>query len=121
MNHPSITPSTVSSVWDARDARARRTRSASLGSLDAALPRAVALVRQAGCTEAWLTGSFARGKPSPDSDVDLLVRHLAPEKRADLVDALEHLFCRPVDLAEIERIAPERLGLALDGARRLLP
>jgi len=108
-------------VWQTRTARARNAREAALRSVEAHLPRAVALARQAGCTEGWLTGSFARGTPSPESDVDLLVRDLAPEQRSDLVDALEHLFRRPVDLAEIERIAPERLGVALHGARRLFP
>lgn|GEM_PF-2842460 len=90
-------------------------------SLEADLPRAVALAVHAHCTEVWLVGSFARGTPAPESDVDLLVRNLATERRAELVDALEHLFRRPVDLAEIERIAPERLALALEGARRLFP
>ncbi len=76
---------------------------------------------QAGCTEAWLVGSFARGNPTPDSDVDLLVRGMLPERRSDVVDALEHLLRRPVDLAELERIPSERLEFALDRGRRLFP
>jgi predicted nucleotidyltransferase len=87
----------------------------------ALLPRAIEQLASAGCTEAWLVGSFARGTPTPDSDVDLLVRGLAPDRRSDLVDALEHLFQRRVDLAELERIPSARLEVAQNGGRRLFP
>jgi predicted nucleotidyltransferase len=109
------------SVWDQRDRDATAARDEAVAAIRALLPAAIDVLRRAGCTEAWLTGSFARGDPRPGSDVDVLARGLDPATRADVWIALEELFGRPVDLAEIERIPPERLDLALHGARRLFP
>lgn len=109
------------SVWDRRDREAQQRRAEAMAALEAALPQAVDVLRAAGCTEAWLAGSFARGDPEPFSDVDILARGLTVASRADVWFALEGLFGRPVDLVEVERIPPDRLPLALHGARRLFP
>lgn len=121
MNGPNAQSTIAAPAWRRRSARVRKARTAALEHVATSLPRAVEQLVQAGCTEAWLVGSFARGTPTPDSDVDLLVRGLSPDRRSDLVDALEHLFQRPVDLAELERIPSERLEVALNGGRRLFP
>ena len=54
---------------------------------------------------AYLFGSFAHGKARPDSDVDIAIRltlDLSPEAsfdlRLELMDALEEVFHRPVDV-----------------------
>ena len=109
------------SVWDRRDAELQRYREAAVQAVGECLPRALELLRSCGCTEVWLVGSFAAGTPGPTSDVDLLVRALPTAARSDCVDALEHLFRRQVDLAELERVPPERLHLAMAGGRRLYP
>jgi predicted nucleotidyltransferase len=74
-----------------------------------------------GCSEAWLVGSFARGNPFPDSDVDVIARGLTPRTRPVLWWELGRLFGREIDLAEAERIAPERLATPLSQNIRLLP
>jgi hypothetical protein len=51
----------------------------------------------------------------------VLARDIPAGDRAGLVATLERLFGRPVDLGEVERIAPERLQLALCTGRRLHP
>ena len=113
-------PATVD-VWAERDARRAGAQHSAVTEVEQALPRAVEILRAHGCTEIWLAGSFAQGAPRASSDVDLLVRDLPGARRGEAVDALEHLFHRPVDLAELERIPMERLSLALCGARRLFP
>lgn len=110
-----------SSVWDQRDREAERRRAEAVAAVEAVLPAAVEVLRRAGCTEAWLAGSFARGDPGPDSDVDVLAAGLAPGTRADVWFAREGLFGRPVDRVEVERIPPERREMAFHRARRILP
>jgi predicted nucleotidyltransferase len=108
-------------VWAQRDARRAGAQRSAVAEVEQVLPRAVEILRAHGCTEIWLAGSFAHDAPHASSDVDLLVRGLPVDRRGEAVDALEHLFRRSVDLAELERIPAERLSLALHGARRLFP
>lgn len=114
-------PATTPSVWDAREARDAAERAALVRAVEALLPRAVESLVAAQCSEAWLTGSFAWGEPRATSDIDLIVVGLSPDRRSPLLDTLERLFQRPVDLAELERIPAARRPLALTGARRILP
>lgn len=91
------------------DQRASRYRSEVMDRLGPALERA----RSAGrCGRAWLYGSFAWGKPTAESDVDILVEGCdSPDSlAAELWTACD----RPVHLVQVER-APESL---LDRARR---
>ena len=73
-----------------------------------------ALRKQPNVRLAVLFGSVARGVQRPDSDLDLLVRlrHDTPEKRADLVDALERIAGRRVQLVSIAQAEKAPLLLA---------
>jgi predicted nucleotidyltransferase len=55
-------------------------------------------------------GSFARGEPTDESDVDLLVEFEPDQKSFDnllgLADFLEELFGRKVDIATPESLSP---------------
>ena len=68
--------------------------------------------------KAWLFGSFARGEETPLSDVDLLVQYaeggISLLKHCEMVDDLEKLLDRPVDLIEDGTLLP----FAVESANR---
>ena len=60
---------------------------------------------------AWLFGSFARGEETPWSDVDLLVVYddkarVSLLKHAAMINELEELLHRPVDLVQEGTLLP---------------
>jgi len=59
---------------------------------------------------AWLFGSFARGEETPLSDVDLLVQYteggISLLKHCAMINDLEELLDRPVDLIEDGTLLP---------------
>ncbi len=58
-----------------------------------------------------VTGSWARGNPRPDSDVDVVLRIIAEVTLYDLVrlrEMLEADLGRPIDLILSEDLRPER-------------
>jgi predicted nucleotidyltransferase len=67
------------------------------------------VLRRHGITRAGIFGSFARGTPAPESDVDILVEL---DKQLSLLDFigikldLEDVLGRPVDLVEYAAIKP---------------
>lgn len=67
---------------------------------------------------AWLFGSFARGEETPLSDVDLLVEYdkggISLLKHAMMINDLEELLDRPVDLVEDGTLLP----FAVESANR---
>ena len=69
--------------------------------------------------KAWLFGSFARGEDTPLSDVDLLVLYdddarVSLLKHCAIINDLEELLDRPVDLIEEGTLLP----FAVDSANR---
>ena len=61
--------------------------------------------------KAWLFGSYARGEQTPLSDVDILVVYDDNEgvsllKHASMINDLEKLLDRPVDLVEDGTLLP---------------
>ena len=60
--------------------------------------------------KAWLFGSFARGEETPLSDVDLLVQYdgegISLLKHATMLNELERILDRPVDLVEDGTLRP---------------
>ncbi|MBR5984028.1 MAG: nucleotidyltransferase domain-containing protein [Bacteroidales bacterium] len=61
--------------------------------------------------KAWLFGSFARGEQTPLSDVDILVVYddnigVSLLKHASMINDLEKLLDRPVDLVEDGTLLP---------------
>ena len=67
---------------------------------------------------AWLFGSFARGEETPLSDVDLLVQYaeggISLLKHCAMINDLEELLDRPVDLIEYGTLLP----FAIESANR---
>ncbi len=67
---------------------------------------------------AWLFGSFARGEETPLSDVDLLVQYseggISLLKHCAMINDLEELLDRPVDLIEEGTLLP----FAVESANR---
>jgi predicted nucleotidyltransferase len=69
-----------------------------------------ARLKAAGVMRLGLFGSFVRGQPGPDSDVDLLVEFAPGKKTFDnfmqLAFLLEDLLGRPVELVTPESLSP---------------
>lgn len=65
--------------------------------------RAVDLLTAAGATEVYVFGSVARGETRPESDLDLAVRGLPPERYFDTVGRLLMALDVGVDLVELDR------------------
>lgn len=67
---------------------------------------AARILREEGATEVYVFGSAAHGKMRPDSDIDLAVRGLPPEKyfpaMGRVVDAIHNLF----DLIDLDEDNP---------------
>jgi len=63
---------------------------------------AARILREEGATEVYVFGSAAHGKMRPDSDIDLAVRGLPPERyfpaMGRVVDAIQRLF----DLVDLD-------------------
>ena len=57
---------------------------------------AARILREAGAQEVYVFGSAAHGKMRPDSDIDLAIRGLSPERffptMGRVRDAISHLF-----------------------------
>lgn len=72
---------------------------------------------------AWLFGSFARGEETPLSDVDLLVQFneggISLLKHAAMLDDLERMLDRPVDLVEDGTLRP-RISDSVNRERKLI-
>ncbi len=71
-------------------------------------------LRRIGVRKLGLFGSFARGEPTPDSDLDFVVEfeHKSFDAYMDLKFLLEDLFGRPVDLVLADAIK-DRLRSAI--------
>ena len=68
--------------------------------------------------KAWLFGSYSRGEETPLSDVDLLVQYdeggISLLKHCSMINNLEELLDRPVDLIEDGTLLP----FAVESANR---
>lgn len=73
--------------------------------------------------KAWLFGSFARGEETPLSDVDLLVQYneggISLLKHAAMLNELERILDRPVDLVEEGTLRP-RINDSVNQERQLI-
>jgi predicted nucleotidyltransferase len=68
--------------------------------------QAAEILRAAGATEVYVFGSTARGVERPDSDVDLAVRGLPPERYFFVLAPLVSALGRPVDLVDLDESTP---------------
>jgi predicted nucleotidyltransferase len=82
------------------------------------IDRAAAVLKEAGAREVYVFGSVASGKMREDSDIDIAVSGLPPEKffqaMGDAADALQ----RPLDLVDIDEVNPFTRYLREEGELR---
>jgi uncharacterized protein len=70
------------------------------------LEQGAALLTAAGAREVYVFGSVAAGRAHEDSDVDLAVAGLPPERFFATMARLENLFDRAVDLVDLDDTSP---------------
>jgi predicted nucleotidyltransferase len=70
------------------------------------IKRAAAALKDAGAHEVYLFGSVARGNIHEDSDIDLAVSGLAPEKFFQAMGQVGDILQRPFDLVDLDEINP---------------
>jgi predicted nucleotidyltransferase len=110
--------SSHAALWEQRERRREMERQDVLSRVRGGISGAASMIAEAGCTEAWLVGSFGRGTPDAGSDVDIIVRGLEPRRRPDLWWKLCSFFGREVDIAEPEARHRRRKGVRLLERRR---
>ena len=62
---------------------------------------AIECLRESGCSELYVFGSAATGRISDESDIDIAVRGILPEKFFEVYGELLMRTSRPVDLVEL--------------------
>ena len=70
------------------------------------IKRAAAALKEAGAREVYLFGLGARGKMREDSDIDLAVSGLPPEKFFHAMGNAGDILRRPFDLVDLDEINP---------------
>ena len=81
------------------------------------------LLRQPDIEFACIFGSFAEGRQTPASDIDVAVAAREPigaQRRLELNDAIASATGRPVDLVDLHRAGPLVLTQALTTGRRIV-
>ena len=81
------------------------------------------LARQPDIEFACIFGSFADGRQTHASDIDVAVAAqgpIGPQRRMELVDAIANATRRPVDLVDLHRAGPLLLTQALTRGRRIV-
>lgn len=63
---------------------------------------AARILRQAGAEEVYAFGSSVHGKMRPDSDIDLAVRGLPPERFFRAMSTVTFAVSRPFDLIDLD-------------------
>jgi predicted nucleotidyltransferase len=97
-----------------RERARRRAEAERRGRMQRALPAAVEeLVQQFGVKKVVLFGSLARGDAGLESDVDLLVDALPPERWFEAMARLSAVLDADVDLVSSGSTPPEVLERAL--------
>jgi predicted nucleotidyltransferase len=70
------------------------------------IKRAAPVLKEAGAREVYLFGSGARGKMCEDSDIDLAVSGLPPEKFFQAMGNAGDILRRPFDLVDLDEVNP---------------
>lgn len=68
--------------------------------------RAAAALRAAGAREVYLFGSAASGDLREDSDIDLAVAGLPPERFFEALGDAADILGRPLDLVDLDEATP---------------
>ena len=81
------------------------------------------LLRQPDIELACIFGSFAEGRQTPASDIDVAIAAREPidsQRRLALNDAVANAVGRPVDLVDLQRAGPLVLTQALTRGKRIV-
>lgn len=76
---------------------------------------AVRILRDAGASEVFVFGSAAHGVLRPDSDLDIAVRGLPPEKFFAAMSAVTFVVSRVFDLVDLDEENPFTQYLEKEG------
>lgn len=68
--------------------------------------RAAKALKEVGAHEVYLFGSGAKGSLREDSDIDLAVSGLPPEKFFQAMGQAEDILQRPLDLVDLDEVNP---------------
>ncbi len=119
MSESSADGATMRAYLAARE-RARRDRGARLAAeVHTALPAMLARLRALGARRVWVFGSLSDGTFDEQSDLDLAVEGLPPERFLDARVALTELAPVAVDLIELERARAELRAIVQAEGREL--
>lgn len=75
-------------------------------TLTSSIDRLVAVLKSSGAKTVYLFGSAAKGTMRDDSDVDLAVSGLPPEKFFKALSVASRLLDRPVHLIDLDEVTP---------------
>ena len=80
--------------------------------------RAIAILKEAGCTHIFLFGSLASNNVTPGSDIDLAVRGIPKGKFFRVYGKLLREIKHPIDLVNLDK--PDPFARHLEKQRRLV-
>jgi uncharacterized protein len=86
--------------------------------LDRAIEQAAAILKEAGAREVYLFGSAAAGTLRDNSDIDMAVSGLPPEKFFEAMGRAGDVLPRPLDLVDLDDAAPFTRYLREEGELR---
>jgi len=86
--------------------------------LNRLIQQAAAVLRAAGAREVYIFGSVAAGTLREDSDIDMAVSGLPPEKFFDAMGRAGDLLPRPLDLVDLNEASPFTRYLREEGELR---
>ena len=84
--------------------------------LKSILSRAAATLRAEGAQEVYVLGSAATGTLEPESDIDMAVSGLSPERFFRAASRAEDILRRPLDLMDLDEPSPLVRHLRKEGA-----
>ena len=70
------------------------------------IKRAATVLKEAGAHEVYLFGSGAKGNIRENSDIDLAVSGLPPEKFFQTMGLVADILQRPLDLVDLDELNP---------------
>jgi predicted nucleotidyltransferase len=79
------------------------------------IERAVAILKDAGCSHVYLFGSLGLGRPRPTSDIDLAIRGCLKGRFFYLLGKLMLELDHPVDLVRLDAADPFARRLEKEG------
>ena len=79
------------------------------------LKKAARILLEAGAREVFVFGSAARGKERAESDLDLAVRGLPPERFFAAMSAITFAISKPFDLIDLDEENPFTHYLETEG------